>query len=167
MGRRNRRGRAHDKGQGDYERARKHPKNPLAEFLNSSYRPPSGHHRKYKQGWDNAKKQHRKGGCFITTACVEARGLPDDCLELTTLRNFRDGYIGGLPDGGSLVDDYYDVAPRIVAAVERREDAHDLFCRIYEDDIVPTVNLVLAGDSERALSHYKSMVERLRREFLG
>ena len=29
-------------------------------------------------------------GCFLTTACCEVLGLPDDCFELRTLRRYRD-----------------------------------------------------------------------------
>ena len=28
-------------------------------------------------------KGNDSGGCFLTSACTEARGLPDDCRELT------------------------------------------------------------------------------------
>ena len=35
-------------------------------------------------------KGNDSGGCFLTSACTEARGLPDDCHELTVLRSFRD-----------------------------------------------------------------------------
>lgn len=31
-------------------------------------------------------KGNDSGGCFLTSACTEARGLPDDCHELTVLR---------------------------------------------------------------------------------
>lgn len=33
------------------------------------------------------------GGCFLTSACTEAKGLADDCYELTMLRAFRDEYL--------------------------------------------------------------------------
>src|SRR6185295_8850185 len=39
-----------------------------------------------------------RGLCFITTACAQAQGLPDDCEELTVLRGLRDDYIRQLPD---------------------------------------------------------------------
>src|SRR3989338_61088 len=167
MGRKNRRDWAHAKGQKDFQKNKgMADSNPFTAFFHPNYRPPSGRHREYKSGWDNAKKQHRKGGCFITTACVGARGLPDDCLELTTLRNFRDNYLRGLPDGERMIGNYYEVAPRIVAAIGRRHNAHELFCRIYGEDVARAVDLVLAGNFEGALSHYGSMVERLSGEFL-
>ena len=32
-------------------------------------------------------------GCFLTTATVKYMGKPDDCYELTVLRDFRDKYM--------------------------------------------------------------------------
>ena len=40
--------------------------------------------RRYKESGSSS------GGCYFTSACVEAQGLPDDCHELTALRKFRD-----------------------------------------------------------------------------
>lgn len=33
------------------------------------------------------------GGCFLTSACVKSKGLPDNCYELTRLRWFRDNIL--------------------------------------------------------------------------
>lgn len=32
-------------------------------------------------------------GCYLTSACTKARGLPDNCEELTILRKFRDEWL--------------------------------------------------------------------------
>lgn len=50
-------------------------------------------------------------GCFFTTACVEARGLPDDCEALETLRAFRDACLANRPDGREAIAEYYRMAP--------------------------------------------------------
>ena len=59
-------------------------------------------------------KGQETSGCFLTSACVEAKGLPDDCRELTVLRNFRDTYLKASADGQRDVCEYYHVAPMIV-----------------------------------------------------
>ena len=61
-------------------------------------------------------KGNDSGGCFLTSACTEARGLPDDCHELTVLRAFRDGYLRSQPEP-------------CVAMIERGEnvEAHALY----------------------------------------
>lgn len=60
---------------------------------------------------------NRRSDCFITTACAQARGLPDDCEQLRLLRLFRDGYVADLPDGAEILAEYDAKAPRIVAAI--------------------------------------------------
>src|SRR3954469_9734346 len=50
---------------------------------------------------DVTRAQHPSGGgpgfgCFLTSAVVHWAGKADDCHELTTLRQFRDGYMRGL-----------------------------------------------------------------------
>ena len=47
----------------------------------------------------SGSKENDNGGCYLTTACVAARGLPDTCAELQTLRAFRDGILTRRPGG--------------------------------------------------------------------
>ena len=39
---------------------------------------------------DDGSSDDNDSGCFLTTACIRAKGLPDDCMELQTLRAYRD-----------------------------------------------------------------------------
>lgn len=55
------------------------------------------------------------GACFLTTACTETLGLADDCVELRTLRAFRDRSLARSANGRALVAHYYEVAPVILA----------------------------------------------------
>ena len=52
-------------------------------------------------------KGNDTSGCFLTSACVEARGLPDDCYELRVLRNFRDSYLVKQDCGECEINHYY------------------------------------------------------------
>lgn len=52
----------------------------------------------YREGYHDKKREmergkKKSGGCFVTTACVKMLGLPDDCREMTVLRNFRDSLL--------------------------------------------------------------------------
>lgn len=49
------------------------------------------------------------GGCYLTTACCQYKGLPDNCLELRTLRAFRDLFVSA-----EDITEYYRKAPAIV-----------------------------------------------------
>lgn len=52
---------ANNEGEKDYKKCGGQANsNPITEFFHPSYKPPSGHEKEYKAGWDNAKKQDTK-----------------------------------------------------------------------------------------------------------
>ena len=100
--------------------------------------------------------------CYLTTACVTARGLPDDCEELRVLRVFRDSYLAALPNGPALIERYYKVSPAIVAAIDRRPDRLEVYDNLYEV-IRSCVDAILVGDDHVAYGAYRTMVDHLGR----
>lgn len=108
--------------------------------------------------------QNRRRGCFITTACVQAHGLPDDCEELTVLRQFRDSYMLGQPGGEELVELYYRVAPAIVRGIGRRSDAVEILEGLYAV-VRQCVAAIQADRPEAAREVYTSMIMRLFEEY--
>jgi hypothetical protein len=100
--------------------------------------------------------------CFLTTACTTAAGLPDDCPELRAMRELRDDYIVSFADGRANVREYYKFAPKIVAAVDAREDAraiwHETLRRIRE-----IKKLVDAGKMETAYQNYIRLYYAMKR----
>lgn len=58
--------------------------------------------------------------CFLTTATVEAQGLPDDCEPLELARYLRDNKMKSEKDR-SAVNLYYEIAPEIVARCNKEE----------------------------------------------
>ena len=99
----------------------------------------------------------KNGCCFLTTACVEARGLPDDCEELSVLRDFRDSYLLSTENGTALVEHYYEIAPKIVEAIDQRGDSRSIYEGIYER-IVDCLDAVKSGRSDDAIEIYERMV---------
>lgn len=113
----------------------------------------------YKPDRKNTRPGSNKndnGGCFLTTACVAARGLPDTCAELQMLRAFRDGVLAHMPDGQDEITEYYRIAPDIVAAINQREDAKQIWDRVYEELVVPCVRMIHEGKDEEAHRLYKA-----------
>ncbi|MBU4283638.1 MAG: hypothetical protein KJ968_00895 [Nanoarchaeota archaeon] len=104
-------------------------------------------------------------GCYLTTACVRAMGLPDDCLELNVLRNFRDRYLMSQPSGIRAVKEYYRIAPEIVQCIDEREDAQSIWQATYRD-IGYAVSLILSRDFEGAFKHYQQMTSRFQDKYL-
>jgi hypothetical protein len=104
-------------------------------------------------------QKHKK--CFLTTACVSAMGLEDDCNELTTLRKFRDEYLQHRPDGTRMIDEYYRVAPSLVDKIDQRKDADSIYSTIYKEVILPCVDSINHKKYDEALNRYKDMYIKL------
>ena len=126
---------------------------------------------KYCRDYDYSDCPIYKGqdssGCFLTSACVEAKGLPDDCRELTVLRRFREGYLRSLPGGQEEIAEYYFIAPQIVEEIRKRADAKAVFDSIYEKLVKPCVEMIDRGENENAHTLYRSTVQQLRLEYLS
>ncbi len=104
------------------------------------------------------------GGCFLTEAVAGARGIEaDDGPTLTALRSFRDGYMQQTPERRALVARYYEIAPRIVAAIPR---AHADWTWI-GDRVDEAVAAIRAGEKDRAFAIYVAMVRRLEARWLA
>ena len=103
--------------------------------------------------------------CFLTTACVRALGLPDNCHELTVLRNFRDNYLMRSTSGRAAVEHYYRIAPEIVSAICRSISPNAEYLSIHENLVRPSMKFVEAGRFEEAFSHYRKFVINLAERF--
>jgi hypothetical protein len=93
------------------------------------------------------------GICFLTTACCEHKGLPDDCEELTTLRNFRDTFVPK-----DLIEEYYRIAPNICVKLQGDRDTLD---KVYEA-VRSCVEDIKANRKWSALIKYRNMVNALK-----
>ena len=98
--------------------------------------------------------------CFLTTACCELIGLPDDCFELTTLRRFRDKALARMPGGTRDIALYYVLAPAILDTLRREGRQHELM-RLYFSHILPCVLLAWLGFAGPTRRLYRGMMERL------
>lgn len=107
----------------------------------------------------------QKKFCFITTACVKAKGLSDDCYELQTLRDFRDTYMQTLVNGNAMIERYYDIAPKIVASIKEQPNASDILAGLYQR-VVESVKLIEAKRYSEALQNYIAVVRELEAEYL-
>lgn len=106
------------------------------------------------------------GGCYLTSACVTARGLADDCYELQTLRHFRDTYLLLQKDGQQEVDDYYKVAPQIVAAIMQNENPMIELDMIYSELVWPCVKFIEQGEYDQAYLLYKNTTRALESKYI-
>lgn len=102
----------------------------------------------------------RNPQCFLTTACVKYKGLPDDCKELTLLRKFRDEYMKKTEEGSALVEQYYEIAPGIVTKIDARADKAEIYEKIYKN-ILLCVEKIEANEYEQTFKLYSDMVKEL------
>lgn len=99
------------------------------------------------------------GGCFITQAVMAAVGGHDSSHELQVLRAFRDGYMLKSPQTAALVKEYYQVAPLVVDALNRRPDAQQIYVEIYHRFVAPAVQAITQGNMPLALEIYAAMLK--------
>ncbi len=159
----------HNKGEQDAsDGVYKPPHNELDDFLTTVGGTSEEMHRHqeendaYNAGHHNTWEQtHNDGGCFLTTACTQAAGLPDDCHELATLRHFRDTYVRSLPKGDAIVAEYYAVAPRIVPKLSKDE------LEMVYAVVRQAVALIGRGEFAEAFGCYEGVFNELRHKHLG
>lgn len=117
---------------------------------------------KYCKNYDYGDCPIYKGndtsGCFLTSACVEAKGLTDDCYELTTLRKFRDEYLAKQECGKFEIAHYYLVAPGIVERIKADQNSTLILERIYNELVVPCVKHIEQKQPFAAYELYRSYV---------
>ena len=111
--------------------------------------------------------QTKKKGCFITTAVCEYFGKPDDCWELTLLRHFRDHYMKSTVAGRILVEQYYDIAPKVVKILNESDQKDLIYSMLWKHYIRPCLQLIVDEKPEECQRLYQDMVEMLLKNLNG
>lgn len=101
------------------------------------------------------------GGCYITTATCANSHKPDNCIELTLMRKFRDSYMYKTPERRQEVIDYYMTAPTMVTKINSlsapiRDYIYDCMAKYF---IQPCAIAVAAGDMKTAHKIYSALVK--------
>ena len=116
----------------------------------------------YRTGNDNGHES--TSSCYLTTACVDFKGLGDNCEELSVMRRFRDDYVAKLPNGNELISEYYQTAPAIVSRIKASSDKAQVLSGIYVK-LRTIVELVKAGNNIKAANKYSEMYKGLKTRF--
>lgn len=111
------------------------------------------------------RHQYDDSLCLLTTACVRWAALPPDCRELARIRQLRDRYIRGLPQGESLIAIYYALAPLLIRRIELHPEGDSIWARLLQV-IRQVADLVEAGRWEQAGAVGWSAFRALSRELL-
>ena len=116
--------------------------------------------------YKNESSSSSSSSCFLTSACVEAKGLPDDCHELTVLRNFRDTFMKENEEYAPAICEYYHTAPSIVEKINAMPDRMQIYEDIYNDLVLPCVELIEKGENKDAYIKYRQYVLMLKERYL-
>ena len=117
-------------------------------------------------GGDKEKVGEKKDNCLLSSACVAARGLPDDCDELTTLRKFRRDHLEGTPRGNMILQEYQTISGQILRWIEGRSDRKLLYDDLYRRLVRGTVELIRVEQIEAAINHYQAIVREYQKRAL-
>ncbi|HSY26433.1 MAG TPA: CFI-box-CTERM domain-containing protein [Burkholderiaceae bacterium] len=107
------------------------------------------------------------GCCYITTAVCDSLQLPDDCIELTMLRRFRDEVLLLTSQGIDDVQHYYAVAPEIVAAIDSRADASRIYTDLNLRYIQPSVAALARGEHHLPHALFREMIAETSARYLN
>lgn len=118
-------------------------------------------------GEEDPEPEKQSEGCFITTACqvVLADEFADNHIYLETFREHRDRLAASEQVLEDRVRDYYQVSPKVVEAINGREDSREIYKHIFENMVIPTNALLKAGDDTGAIDLYYSEYCKLKEEF--
>ena len=101
------------------------------------------------------------GGCFLTTAVMGLRGEPDGGPTLTALRAFRDGYMTRTAERRALVEEYYAIAPKLVAAIPADHDEWERIALAVDF----AKDAIGDGAEDEAFEIYVALVRRLEEDW--
>lgn len=106
------------------------------------------------------------GGCFLTTACVNYKQLPDDCYELQVLRAIRDTIVDWDEEMREMVLEYYRIAPAIVTKINEQERKDEIWAALYDDLVTPCVRFYEKQEIDKAVELYINTVRSLKEKYL-
>ncbi|MCU0360161.1 MAG: hypothetical protein MUF75_05490 [Bacteroidia bacterium] len=102
--------------------------------------------------------------CFLSTACIQHKQLPDNCTELQLLRKFRDDFMKPSPTGEALVNHYYKIGPELVKAIEKDKNKKRTYAFIFSC-IQNACEKIRLQQNSKAQMVYVKMVKRLMHKY--
>ena len=111
----------------------------------------------------NASKDN---GCYITTACIVAKGYVRDYTIIKTMRKFRDEYMNISPSRQSMVKNYYLNAPKVVEEITKAPNSNQIFTKIYKEMVLPTYEAIINNKKDEACQIYYDYFLKLCKEYV-
>jgi hypothetical protein len=77
-------------------------------------------------------RDSENGGCFVSTACVNYAGLPDDCWELRMLRLLRERHVQNSSSGRDFLERYPKTSKLIIEGINNSAQRESLWAGLLE-----------------------------------
>lgn len=104
--------------------------------------------------------------CFVTTAVCQGLHKPQDCRELTMMKQYRDEYLLRQENGEALIREYYDIAPTIVKRIAKEASPEEKYLYLWNRYIKKCVDLLEQNRNEQCRDVYETMMSELREEYM-
>lgn len=104
--------------------------------------------------------------CFLTTACVAHKNLPDNCYELNTLRKLREFVMKPNEKYKALIEEYDIVAPKMLLNINNASNKEDILEHIYTNLVLPSLAFLKLGKNEEAINYYADYVSEMKNIYL-
>ena len=124
-----------------------------------------------KQEWEE-RKNNRSGGrkkssCYITTATCISLGKPDDCVELVSIRSFRDNWLIHQKKGLEIIENYYNLAPVILNSINNSRNPKIIYQNIWNNYLKEFFELIASRKNKSALKIFLKMITELGTQYLN
>ena len=114
-------------------------------------------------GSDDGDGDSGGGGSYIATAATQALGEEG----LKVFEGWRDYMMGKLPTFKYTYGRYRVTAPKIVKAIDKKDNSENIYSYIWDMHLKPIFDLIKEDkNSRQALKDYKVMVKELQNKFL-
>ena len=104
--------------------------------------------------------------CFVTTAVCRGLQKPQDCKEITLMKEFRDGFFSRTAEGRQLIQEYYDIAPTIVKRIAREADPEEKYLYLWNTYIRKCVEFIEKDQNRQCGRLYQAMMSELKEEYM-
>lgn len=103
--------------------------------------------------------------CYITTAVCDSLNKPDNCRELSILRDYRDNILANEAGGKEIIDEYYNIAPTIVKRINRELKSEEIYNDLYKNYILGCIEDIENKEYEKCKEAYTAMVTELKSKY--
>lgn len=113
--------------------------------------------------WGKQRGTTGSSGCFMVmlTTSLYCGSIMNDIVSLDTIRGFRDNYISNLSYGKELIEEYYDLSPKIIQSVKNND-----IKPIYNNLILKSYTLIQNHQYEKAISNYTKEFLKLKSKYV-